>query len=376
LKLTLVTETFPPEINGVAMTLRHLVEGLAGRGHEVSVCRPRQGKGDTDNVRHGWSELLFPGMPLPGYAMLRMGMPAFGRLRRQWSAERPDVVHVATEGPLGWSALRAAGALGIPVSSSFHTNFHHYSRHYGAAWLTRPALAYLRWFHNRARITLSPTAELNTELARDGFRGLRLLARGVNTKRFSPRARDESLRRSWGAERDDLAVIHVSRLAKEKNYPLVLRCWEAIRARHPRARFVLASDGPMRKKLRRLAPWAQHTGFLSSDELARHYASADLFLFASLTETFGNVVTEGMASGLPVLAYDYAAPARFIRSGENGVTVPFDRPDLFFEAALVLAADAPLRLRLGEAAQSTAQTIPWEPVVAGFEADLRSLLAL
>ncbi len=370
MKLALVTETFPPEINGVAMTLGQLAAGLVKRGFEVTVHRPRQGDSDVPVPDRPYAEVLHPGVPIPGYAMLRLGLPARGALVRAWRAARPDVVHVATEGPLGWSALSAADALGIPLASSFHTNFHSYSKHYGFAFLTRPALAYLRWFHNRTRITLSPTDELNAELTRDGFRGMRLLSRGVNTDLFSPAKRDPALRAAWGAGPDDPVFIHVSRLAAEKNYPLLFRAWEAIRAAQPRARFVVTSDGPLRKKLQRAHPWAVFTGFLEREDLARHYASADVFLYPSLTETFGNVVTESMASGLGVCAFDYAAAARYLREGENGLLAPFGDTERFLAASQRLAADARLRRSLGLVARATAENIPWSRVIDGFARDL------
>lgn len=376
MKIALVTETYPPEINGVAMTLSHLVEGLALRGHRVAVIRPRQGRGDAARTDGLHAELLTPGVPIPGYPQLRAGLPMRGLLLRAWRADRPDIVHIATEGPLGYAALSAAGRLGLPLASSFHTNFHSYSRHYGFGFLTRPALAYLRHFHNRTRITLSPTVELNDELTRSGFHGMRLLSRGVNTDVFTPSLRDETLRRSWGAAPDDLVVVHVSRLAAEKNYPLLIRAFEHIRTSQPRARFVIVGDGPLRRKLARAHPWIRFTGFLPRDGLARHYASADLFLYASLTETFGNVVTEAMASGLPVLAFHYAAPARYIRSLENGCTVPFGDVAGWLHAADTLARSPQLRQQLGRAARRTAEDISWTRVIDGFERDLREVAGL
>ncbi|HWZ95264.1 MAG TPA: glycosyltransferase family 1 protein [Opitutaceae bacterium] len=373
LKLALVTETFPPEINGVAMTLQRLVEGLARRGNDVTVFRPRQNSADAPATQSGYREQLFPSLPIPGYSFLRLGLPARGRLLAQWGRDRPDLVHVATEGPLGYSALRAAHTLGLPVSSSFHTNFHAYSRHYGFGFLNRPALAYLRHFHNRTRATFAPTDGLNAELASAGFARLRLLARGVDTKLFSPAHRSESLRASWGLAPGDLAVVHVSRLAPEKNYPLLIEACASIRLAHPRAKFILASDGPLRKKLQRAHPWVHFPGFLDPEALAAHYASADLFLYPSLTETFGNVVLEAMASGLPVAAFNYAAAARFIRHGENGWLVPCADRVAFLDAARILANDTPLRHHLGPAARTTAEMIPWDAIVAGFERDLVEL---
>ena len=370
MKITLVTETFPPEINGVAMTLSHLVEGLAHRGHAMTVVRPRQAGPDTPRADGLYAENLCPGLPIPGYPFLRLGLPVRRRLLRRWRDDRPDLVHIATEGPLGYAALSAANRLGLPVSSTFHTNFHHYSRHYGAAFLTRPALAYLRHFHNRTRVTLSPTAELNAELARDGFQNLRLLSRGVNTRVFTPSVRSTALRESWGAGPDDLVIVHVSRLAAEKNYSLLIEAYRAVAAARSGVRLVIASDGPMRRKLQRQIPSAVFTGFLNREDLARCYASGDLFLYPSLTETFGNVVTEAMASGLPVVAFNYAAAARYIRHAENGWHVPLGDAAAFVTASVAVAQDAALRRRLGESARATALTIPWDRVIDGFERDL------
>lgn len=375
-KIALVSETFPPEINGVAMTLSHLVEGLAGRGHRVTVVRPRQNSRDLARSDGLYDELLCPGVPIPGYPLLRAGLPVRWRLLKAWRNDRPHLVHIATEGPLGYAALSAARSLGIPLTSSFHTNFHSYSQHYGFSFLTRPALAYLRHFHNRTAITLSPTVELNEELTRDGFRGMRLLSRGVNTEVFGPSRRDGALRRSLGAGPDDLLIVHVSRLAAEKNYPLLIEGFERIRAARPSSRFVIVGDGPLRKKLARIHPWIRFTGFLPRAELARHYASGDAFLYASMTETFGNVVTEAMASGLPVLAFDYAAPARYIRNLENGLTVPFGNRTAWLHAVDTLIATPSLRHRLGAAARQTAEGISWKHVIDGFERDLHEVADL
>jgi len=375
LKLALVTETFPPEINGVAMTLSHLVEGLSERGYKVTVVRPRQSDRDQPRGDGLYRELLCPGMPIPGYNTMRLGLPVRGRLLRAWRADRPDIVHIATEGPLGYAALLAARKLGLPISSSFHTNFHSYSQHYGFGFLTRPALAYLRHFHNRTQITLSPTVELNEQLTADGFKNMRLLSRGVNTRTFAPTHRDDSLRSVWSVGPDDLAVIHVSRVAAEKNYPLLIAAFEAIREQHPSAKFIITSDGPLRKKLERQNPWIRFTGSLSREELARHYASADLFLYPSETETFGNVVLEAMASGLPVVAFNYAAAARFIRHGENGWHVKLGDRVAFLTAATQLANNTHLRRQLGAAARLTTEGIPWGRVIDGFESDLNEIVA-
>ena len=374
-KLTIVTETFPPEINGVAMTFGHIASELGRRGHQVTVCRPRRDDLPNGAAHPEFHEVALPGLPIPGYPLLRLGLPAGGRLRRRWQAERPDLVHVVTEGPLGTSAVTAARELDVPVTSSFHTNFHAYTRHYGFAPLHRAALGWLRHVHNRTVRTFAPTAELCTELQGLGFSGLRVLSRGVDTTQFNPAHASPALRATWGAGPDDPVVLHAGRMAAEKNYPLLFRAFAALRAAQPRCRFVLVGDGPLRSRFERAHPEYRFTGFIPREELARHYASADLYVHASLTETFGNVLTEAMASGLAVAGFDYAAARQFIRDGENGLTVPCDRPDQLIAAAVRLAADAPLRTRLRRAARLTLEPQSWDHVITRFEADLLAVVA-
>lgn len=168
LKLALVTETWPPEVNGVAMTLSRLVDGLRAQGCDVSLVRPRR-RTDASALAH---ELLVPGLPIPGYAGLRFGLPVVGQLRRQWRRQRPDVVHIATEGPLGWAALHVARSLNIPVASTFHTNFHRYCAHYRVGWLRGLVTRHLRTFHNRSAFTMVPNAALQATLQQEGYRNV------------------------------------------------------------------------------------------------------------------------------------------------------------------------------------------------------------
>jgi hypothetical protein len=160
----------------------------------VRIVRPRQGKADTGDEH----ELALPGLPLPGYAGLRFGLPAGRRLHREWRHSKPDLVHVVTEGPLGWSAVSAARRLGIPVTSGFHTNFDRYSLHYGLGWMRPAVAAYLRSLHRRTRATMVPTAALAADLAGEGLSGVRVVGRGVDAELFDPERRDPALRKRWG----------------------------------------------------------------------------------------------------------------------------------------------------------------------------------
>lgn len=375
MKLTIVTETFPPEINGVAMTFGHIARELGRRGHEVTVCHPRRDDLPNGRASAEFQTVAMPGLPIPGYPLLRFGLPAGGTLRRRWRADRPDLVHVVTEGPLGSSAVGAARALDVPVTSSFHTNFHAYTRHYGFAPLHRATLGWLRRVHNCTLRTFAPTTELCAELSAHGFTALGVLSRGVDTVQFTPAKRSPGLRAQWGAAPADPVVLHAGRMAAEKNYPLHFRAFAAMRAANPACRFVLVGDGPLREKYAREFPACRFTGFIPREELARHYASADVYLHASLTETFGNVLTEAMASGLAVAGFDYAAARQFLRNGEHGLSAPCDQPEALLAAAVRLATDAPLRTRLGAAARATIEPQSWTNVIARFESDLLGVVA-
>jgi glycosyltransferase involved in cell wall biosynthesis len=371
LHIAIVTETYPPEINGVAMTVGRLVSDMRERGHRVDVVRPRQ-LGESGTPTLTGHDLAVRGLPLPGYAGLRFGLPAGRILHARWKTSRPDLVHVATEGPLGWSAVSAARRLGIPVTSGFHTNFDSYSSHYGAGWLKPAVSTYLRGFHRRTQATLVPTESLAAALAREGIPGVRVVGRGVDTELFDPARRCDKLRREWleRAEGEGLACLYVGRLAPEKNLALVEQAFAAIQARRPDARMIWVGDGPARKRL--AAAHADHVfaGSRIGLDLASHYASADLFLFPSLTETYGNVVPEAMASGLPVVSYRAAAAAELIVDGENGRSVAPGDASAFLKAAEDMAFE-PRREALAQRARITALGRNWGAVVERFEAVLR-----
>ena len=382
LRVAVVTETYPPEVNGVSLTVAQVVQGLHRRGHDLQLVRPRQSQApDATPAPARFDEVLMHGLPVPRYPQLRMGVPSKRRLVRLWSLRRPDVVHIATEGPLGWSALQACRHLQLPVTSDFRTNFHAYSRHYGVGWLRKPIMAYLRKFHNATLCTMVPTEALRRELEACGLRGLRVVARGVDTELFDPVRRSQALRASWGACDDTLVVLCVGRLAPEKNLELLVETFEALCAASGSAhggrgpRLVLVGDGPLRGAITQRCPQAVIAGQRLGEDLAAHYASADLFVFPSMTETFGNVVVEAMSSGLPVLAFDHAAASQLIESGRNGLRVPFGDAPRFVSEALCAAGDRHARARLGAAARSTALGLGWDGVVDRLEQVLRAAVS-
>ncbi|MCG4451738.1 glycosyltransferase family 1 protein [Pseudomonas sp. MMS21-TM103] len=372
--IALITETFPPEINGVATTLGRLVDGLRARGHRLQLVRPRQ---SSDDGRKSDDQLLLTrGWSLPGYPGLQWGQSSLHKLLRRWKRQRPDVLYIATEGPLGLSALRAARRLQIPVVSGFHTNFQQYTGHYGIALLTRALTNYLRWFHNRSQMTLVPSTSQLIELQRRGFERLELLARGVDGQLFHPAKRCNELRLSWGLAESDIAILHVGRLAAEKNLALLVKSYRILQQAHPqqRLKLILVGDGPQRASLQQQLPEAVFCGLQRGEALATHYASGDLFVFPSLSETFGNVVLEALASGLGVVAFDRAAAAQHIRHGHNGVLAATEDQQGFIEAASWLLEEPENLRRVRLNARQHGARQGWPAIVELFEQHLRNAL--
>lgn len=374
--ISLVTETFDPDINGVATTLKQIHSALLLSGHRVQLVCPK-----GDKARELDDLLEVPGLALPFYTDVRLGLPVGRRLKRRWQTERPDLVHIATEGPLGYAALRTAKALGLPVTSSLHTNFHTYMAFYRVGWLAAPVMRYLKWFHNHTACTFIPTGQQAEALSLSGFDRLAVLGRGVDTALFNPERRDAALRAQW-SEHSGLAAgdepkvaLHVGRLAPEKNLDLLLQTFNAMRAARPDMIGVVVGDGPERARLEKALPWAIFTGMKREEQLARHYASADLFIFPSQTETFGNVLLEAMACGLICVSFDYAAGNYLIHDGRNGYLAPLGDDARFVKAAVDLVrAEGPDMRQIGSRAREAAAAFDWARITRSFERHLNDVL--
>ena len=367
LRIAVVTETWPPEVNGVAMTLAKLVQGLSHRNHDVQLIRPRQTKTDSPMNATSLEEVLMRGMPIPRYPELKLGLPSKKTLVKTWTLRRPDVVHIATEGPLGWSALQATKVLKLPVTSDFRTNFHSYSKHYGVGWLRKPIVAYLRKFHNATACTMVPTRELMRTLSENGFANLKVVSRGVDTKLFNISKRDTSLRSSWGATDNTKVLISVGRMAPEKNLDQVIKTYEALKVTGQAFKLVMVGDGPLKEQFQKRYPEIIFPGMLSQTNLAAYYASSDLFIFPSQTETFGNVTLEALASGIPVLAFDCAAARDWVQTGVNGWLVAENNPEGFAAQAVSIFKSKDL---LDQITQSTRQQVvhlDWDQIAEQVE---------
>ena len=370
--IAVVSETWRPDINGVALTCGKIVDGLASLGAEIHLF---QTVAAEKLVEPELNVHTIHGLKLPFYRDVKLGRPCTSLLKREWRKRRPDLVLIVTEGLLGHSAMKAATGLGIPVFSEYHTNFQQYTRFYGVSLIEKLVNAHLRRFHNRAEVSFVPTDEIRNTLSRQGYMNLVTVARGVDTELFNPAQRSQALRRQWGLQEEDLAVLYVGRVAAEKNIDLAVRAFRRVQLLNPRAKFVLVGDGPVRQRLQRENPDFIYCGMQRGEELARHYASADLFVFPSLTETFGNVLIEALASGLPAVAFDYAAAKRHVRDHYNARSVPPENDEAFLRAAADLATQAGVRRSLGAQARASMLDNSWESVYRRLAAIIEQRIA-
>lgn len=371
LRLAIFTDTYGPQVNGVARTLERLVHEVEARGGAVRVETVEDPAAPWADRERRWAST-----PFWAYPQLRIAAPAKAAVLGGLRAFRPTLVHAATPFGIGLAGRHAARALGVPLVTSYHTSFTEYLRHYGLSALDAVAWPFLRWFHNSGARTFAPSQLVAADLAQRDFANLRVWGRGVDPLRFHPRFRSKEMRAAMGAGERELVLAYVGRLAPEKGIHVALEAFRNVVATDGvRVRIAIAGDGPDEARCRAMAPadtW--FAGSLRGEELSRFYASADVFVFPSTTETFGNVVLEAMASGLPVVAPDVgatlelasAATAQLFRGGDSASLT---------EALLHLLDDAPRRVALRSAGLEVAAGRSWDAVWDALFAEYLQVLA-
>jgi glycosyltransferase involved in cell wall biosynthesis len=363
MRVTLVTETYFPQVNGVSRTLGELARFLTQGGDRVQLLHPNYGEAPA-----GEQSRTVRALGLPFYQELRIPLPPFGSVHRAITSFRPELVHVATEATLGLSILRYALKRRIPVVSSFHTNFDQYTGHYRLGWMRGLTCRYLRWFHNSTKETYVPSEATIRLLDSFGFERMVLWKRGVDSDLFRPDVRRRAqVRAELGWGNTDLVITYVSRIAPEKNVGYLAGALKIVVAQRPDVRIMLVGDGPSRPVLEReIGGFARFVGYRRGEDLARHYAASDIFAFSSLTETFGNVVLEAMASGLPVVALRAGGVGDTVRSGITGFLVEPADPPARFASALLKVIDQPdVRQTMAHAAREYAVSQSWDAIMAG-----------
>ena len=333
MKLLIATDAWQPQVNGVVRTMGIVIDTMRARGHDVHVISPQD----------------FRSMPCPGYPEIPLAFARPRRLARMIEDYAPDAIHIVTEGPIGFAARRACLRNGWHFTSAFHTRFPEYLR--ARAPIPVPLThALFRRFHAASSNVLVPTQSILDDLRARGYGHLKLWTRGVNRTLFHPGRRSES-----GLPGPVFA--YVGRLATEKNVAAFLEL--AL----PGSKLVVG-DGPQRGELEKRFPDAVFVGAKTGESLAEAFASADVFVFPSRTDTFGLVILEALASGLPVVGFDYAAAAERVRNGVNGWLAPMKDEAAFIDAAVRVAGDEAQRRTMAANARDSVRDADWMAVTA------------
>jgi len=346
-----VTDTYTPQINGVTTVVDRIARLLRGAGHPAAVLAPRYPDPEPDRD----DELRIPSLPFPPYPSIRLSLPLLHRVNSFLERFHPDLVHVHTEGPLGVLGRRWALRRGTPLVTTFHTHFPQYARYYGLPALEPLVWRWLTWFHRPAQLTYTPGEFIRNELTSRGLAHATVWGRGVDTRVFSPDRRTPRWRERLRVEEGQQLVLHVGRLAPEKNLDVLIETWRLGRdVLGPRVVWAVAGRGPLELRMARELPWVRRAGFLERDDLAALYASADIVMLPSHTETCGLVALEAMASGVPVIAADAGGLRESVQHDLSGLLVPPHDPYGFLAALSHLVLDARARQEMGVAARRRA----------------------
>jgi phosphatidylinositol alpha 1,6-mannosyltransferase len=370
MKVVYFTESLLPHVDGVSRTLAQLFgflerSGVDFRIHAPFVPGPEVSwSGRVSGVRY---------VRFPLYPDYRVSIPFGRRLARELRAWGPDLVHVVSPTPMASRAQRWAAREGLPVVSSFHTHFVSYFRYYGVPALEGFGWRMLRRFYARCERVYAPSERIIAELAEHGIRNTELWSRGIDLARYAPEHRSAELRALAGADDDTPVLLMVSRLVKEKDMADLVAMERELARRGSRHRLVLVGDGPMRAELEAALPGAFFAGHQTGEALARWYASGDVFVFPSTTETFGNVVVEAQASGLPTVVVDRGGPPELVEPGRTGWIARANDPVHLADRVAALLDDAGERRRMGERARAAAALRDWGVINARLLASYREV---
>lgn len=373
LRVALITGSYNYIADGVALTLNRLVAYLLRHGVEVLVFAP---VGPRAALIHEGELAPVASIPIPMRAEYRLalGLPASARARLE--AFAPDVVHIAIPDLLGRGAEAMAVRHGWPVIASYHTRYETYLKYYGFGFLEGLFGRWLGRFYDRCAEVLAPSPSMIEVLAASGVaKPIRLWPRGVDLERFNPGRRSGAWRAARGVGEDEVLVAFVSRLVKEKRVDDFAAAVVAARDAGLKVRALIVGDGPEREALARRLPTGLFEGFVTGEALAIAYASADVFLFPSDTETFGSVTLEAMSSGLPTICADATGSRSLVEAGETGFLAPIGDVPTMTEAVARLARDRALRERMGAAARRRAESFSWDEAMAGVLERYRVLAA-
>jgi phosphatidylinositol alpha 1,6-mannosyltransferase len=379
------TDTYPPQVNGVSVVTALSVAGLRARGWECAVISPRYpDAGATIFTEHGTGVdrqvTTIPSIPFPNYPDIRLAAPSYRTVLRVARAFRPHLVHSETEFVLGRLGQLAGRSLGVPLVSSYHTDFARYADAYGVPWLHGTISNYIARFHRRSLRTYTPSAPSRGDLLKNGVNDVEVWGRGVDTATYRPELRSQELRDRLGLG-SRFTFLYVGRLAAEKRVEQIIDAYKLALPSLPAdsTRLVIAGAGPREAALRAAAPASGEVIFLGyldrRRDLPTLYASADTFVFASLTETLGLVVLEAMSAGLPVIATPAGGVADHLRDGENGLAYPAGDTRALADAMIAMVSNPARAKQLATGARATAEALGWDRELDRLDASYREVLS-
>ena len=346
--------------DGVTLTLNRLVQYLVNHDVQVRIFAPTIEK---PAISHVGKLIPTPSLPIPGRPEYKLSTGLSRRIKNEIKEFQPTIFHIATPDRAGYKAIKLGLRLGIPVVSSYHTHFTSYLKYYNLQWLEPRLWNYLRWFYSQCKQVYVPSESMANVLEKHGItENLYLWQRGVHIDKFNPKKRSSAWRQQFGIGDDEVVISFISRLVWEKGLDIYSEVVESLKARGIPHRSVIVGDGPAREELETRLPDTLFLGYQRGNDLAMAYASSDIFLFPSETETFGNVTLEAMASGIPAVCADATGSRSLIRDGITGFLATSRDTASFLHYTERLVTDEDLRLTMGRLARKRAQEYAW-PVI-------------
>lgn len=357
MRVAIFTGTFVENKDGVARSLYELVRTLRKQGHDVGIWAPEI----TPQQDKGIQTFKIPSVPIPLYPDYKMTI-YLKDVVRELKKFDPDIVQISTPDLIALKFLKYARIEDIPVVSIYHTDFPSYLKYYKLDILEGTVWKEMVKFYNKCDMVFAPTNEMKELLIGKGVKNVKIWSRGIRGDHFGTGKRSEELRRSWGAEGKKV-VLYSGRFVKYKDLDIVRRVYEKITdSGRDDILFTLLGSGPMEDELKKKMPKAIFPGYLSGEELYESYATGDLFLFPSTTETFGNVVQEAIASGLPPVVSDIGGCCEIVEMSKVGIICKAKDVDEFTEAVLSLADDDTNRNELKRIGLEWVKTRTWEHI--------------
>lgn len=361
MKVAIFTDSFLPQVSGVTKVLEEQLRYFDAHNIEYMVFAPRYSRVDDSGFKGRIIRLK--SMSFIFYKECRVSVPNYMRVKELLRDFNPDIIHIITPFTIGLCGLLCGKQMDIPMVTTYHTNYAQYMRYYYANFIGMGLWDYIKWFHNKCQLSLCPSQETKNELLRHGIYNVEVCPNGIHPEIFSPDKRNESLREKYGLK-DKVGLLYVGRISREKNMNLLVDAMNILNRQYKDSiKLIMAGNGPYLEHIKRVMPDnVVYTGYIFGEELSEVYASADVFVFPSLTETFGNVVLEAMSSGLPVVAVAAGGVKDNVENGYNGFLVHANNAQKFASAVCRLIEDEYMRKRMSYNARQYALTLTWDLV--------------